>query len=234
MEWTKINGYPEEDFSEWSTPCAVPEMAVLYPGSQIGCFSDPETLEIARNTVTQQAKWRDQNMTCFFYPSAARVGHDPKEILSQLSGWLNDTVFPNMTISAMGGGIENLNTVPATLVEMLCQSFQGKLWVFPDWPSDSPARFGGLLAYGNFLVSSQYKDGMVQYLQVVSQKGRPLTLINPWPGCNVRVFRNGAAGEVLEGEELYLTTEKGQLLCFAPDGVSYEEVQRRMTDTERE
>lgn len=55
-----------------------------------------------------------------------RVGHDPKEILSQLSGWLNDTVFPNMTISAMGGGIENLNTVPATLVEMLCQSFQGK------------------------------------------------------------------------------------------------------------
>lgn len=228
IAWSKTEGYPQDDFSEWSSPGAIPEMALLYPGGQIGCFSDPRLLEIARNTLTQQAKWRDQNMTCFFYPSAARVRYDPVELLARLSEWLKDTVYPNMAINAAGGGIENLNTVPATLVEMLCQSYQGRLWVFPDWPDGADARFGNLLAYGGFLVSSQYKEGSVRYLQVISKKGEVLTIVNPWPGRSVRLYQDGIAAKILEGNELSLPTQKGQVLCFVPEGTSYTETQHKI------
>ncbi len=226
-EWSRSNGY-DEDFSEWSTPCAVPEMALIYPGNQIGCFSDPELLRIARNTVAQQGKWRDANMTCFFYPSAARVGHDPDEILRQLSGLVREDTYPNMTLCAFGGGIENLNTVPATLVEMFCQSYQGKLWVFPNWPAGMDARFGNLLAYGNFLVSSRYKDGTVQYIRMESRKGRPVQLVNPWPDRPVGIYRNGLLSETLTGAELSIATEKNEVLSIAPEGVSYQELLEKM------
>lgn len=226
-DWSRLNGY-DEDFSEWSTPCAVPEMALIYPGSQIGCNSDPALLRTARNTVAQQAKWMDANMTCFFYPAAARVGHDPAEILRRLSDLVRENAYPNMTLCAFGGGVENLNTVPATMVEMLCQSFEGKVWVFPNWPADRDARFGDLLAYGGFLVSSACRDGAVCYLRVVSRKGKPLRLVNPWPDRPVGVYRDGVASETLAGSALSLSTSRQEVLHFAPAGVAYAEILERM------
>ena len=53
---------------------------------------------------------------------------------------------------AGGGGIENLNTAPATIDEMLLQPFQGKIRPFVKWPMGTDARFGDLRAFGAFLV----------------------------------------------------------------------------------
>ena len=217
-----------EDWSEWSSVTAIPAMSLIYPGGQIGLFSDPKLLAIAKETMAQQARWQDDNMACFFYAAAARVGHDPKEILEKMTRLIRDRTHPNMTYDLKGGGIENFNTVPAALVEMLAQSFQGKLCVFACWPDDVDAKFGGFVAYGNFLVSAEKRGGEVSYVRVASRRGRELTLVNPWPGRAVRVYRDGADAGMAEGDELVFATSPGETICIAPDGVAYDEIVRRL------
>ena len=117
-----------------------------------------------------------------------------------------------------GAGIANLNTVPATINEMLLQSFQGKLRVFANWPADTDARFGDLRAFGAFLVSSDVRAGVVQYVRVVSDRGLLLTLVNPWPSTTaLRLWRDGTEAEALAGPELSITTSAGELLNIVPD-----------------
>ena len=70
------------------------------------------------------------------------------------------------------------------------------------------------MAYGGFLVSGGYENGKARYVQVTSQKGRVLTLVNPWPGCVVQVFRDGKAAESMEGDILSCSTRQGESLYF--------------------
>jgi hypothetical protein len=193
----------------------------IYPASQIGLDSDPTTLQTALNTVGQMARWTDQNGTNTFYPAAARVGYNPTTILSQLDGWVGGNTYPNMYIHTQGGGIEGFNTVPATLAEMFIQSHQGKIRIFPDWPTNTDAKYGDLRAYGNFLVSSDIRSGVVQYVRFVSLGGRSLTFHNPWPGQTLALYRNGTASGTLSGTDITITTSANEVIHVAPNGTSY-------------
>jgi hypothetical protein len=193
----------------------------IYPGSQIGLDSDATTLQIAKNMVGQMSRWSDQNGTNTFYPAAARVGYDANTILAQLDGWVAGNTYPNMFIHTGGGGIEGFNTVPATLSEMFVQSFLGKVRVFADWPANSDAKFGDLLAYGHFLVSSDIRSNAVQYVRFVSLGGRSLTFRNPWPGQTLALYRNGTAAGTLTGTDITLSTSTNEVIHVAPNGASY-------------
>jgi len=201
----------------------------IYPASQVGLGSDPALLTIAQAMVSQMARWRDGNGTVTFYPAAARVGHDPKEILTQLDGWITGNTYPNLHIHTGGGGIENFNTVPSTIAEMLLQSFQGKLRLFADWPMTDDARFGDLRASGGFLVSSRLIGGVVQYVRVASESGEPVVLVNPWSGKMVRVYKNGQDAGVQSGAEITISTAKGDVLNIATDGTSFADIMSRLS-----
>jgi hypothetical protein len=196
----------------------------IYPASQIGLDSDATLLATARNMVTQMGRWSDGNGSVTFYPAAARVGHDPVDILTHLDSWIQGNSYPNLHIHTGGGGIENVNTVPSTVAEMLLQSFQGKLRVFADWPATADARFGNLRAWGGFLVSSRRTAGSVLYVTVASEFGKPAVLVNPWPGMTVRLYRDGADAGTASGAELQLPTKRGEVLALAPDGKSYADI----------
>jgi hypothetical protein len=203
----------------------------IYPGSQIGLGSDPTLLATAQNMVTAMGRWSDDNGTNTFYPAAARVGHDPADILTHLDAWVTGHSYANLHIHTGGGGIENFNTVPSTVSEMLLQSFQGKVRVFPDWPTSgasASARFGDLRAYGAFLVSSQLDGGVVRYVRVASEQGGPVVLINPWPGKMLRLYRNGTDSGTLGGAEITISTVKGDVLSIAPDGTSLADIVSRL------
>ncbi|HET6280146.1 MAG TPA: hypothetical protein VFH73_04245 [Polyangia bacterium] len=193
----------------------------IYPAGQIGPGSDPTLLSTARNMVDEMARWSDQNGTNTFYPAAARVGHDPTDLLARLGAWVQGNAYPNLHIHTGGGGIENLNTVPSTICEMLLQSFQGKLRLFADWPMSSDARFGNLRAWGGFLVASRLKGGLVQYVRIASEQGQTAVVVNPWPGKALRLYRNGVDAGAVTGPELMLPTAKGEILTLAPDGTTY-------------
>ncbi|MFI1092576.1 glycosyl hydrolase family 95 catalytic domain-containing protein [Streptomyces sp. NPDC020917] len=191
----------------------------VYPGLQVGLDSDPNLLQTARNTVGQLARWHGYNAPATFYAAAAMVGYDPRTILSNLNNEATAQSYRNLAVHHGGGGIENLNVTTSGLDEMLLQSFQNDIKVFPNWPANTSAKFGDLLAYGDFLVSSSTASNSVQYIQAVSQAGGTFTFTNPWPG-SVEVYRNGHDNGTVTGTKITLSTSAGDVLDLAPAGTS--------------
>jgi hypothetical protein len=106
---------------------------------------------------------------------------------------------------------------------MLLQSFQNELRLFADWPKGVDARFGDLRAYGAFLVSSDVRKNVVQYVRIVSEHGGPAVLVNPWPSA-VRVYRNGVDAGTMTGAKLTIPTAVNEIIHLAPDGASYQAI----------
>ena len=80
--------------------------------------------------------------------------------------------LPNRLFRHHGGGIEHLTTVPATINEMLMQSYEGVIRLYPCWVRSMNASFENLRADGAFLVSSSLENGQVTSLKIKSLKGR--------------------------------------------------------------
>jgi hypothetical protein len=123
-----------------------------------------------------------------------------------------------MAVHHYGGGIENLNVTTSGLDEMLLQSFQHDVKVFPDWPSGSNAKFGDLLAYGDFLVSSCIENNTVQYVQATSQVGGAFTFTNPWPGKSIDYRIDGVHKGTLSGNRITLNTSVGETIALSQAG----------------
>jgi hypothetical protein len=188
----------------------------IYPAGAIGPHSPADVLEVARNTITVRNGWFDGNGTNSFYPAAVRVGYDPETILAKLREMVRTRGAPNGFHKGNPHGIENCSTVPNTINEMLCMGHGGVLRVFAVWPRSRDARFGGIRAWGAFLVSSELKSGRVRHVKIVSERGRECTVVNPWPGERVVVMRGGTRAETVEGERFMLETSVGEELEFRP------------------
>lgn len=146
--------------------------------------------------------------TCF--PAAVRVGYDSDEILKQLKDRINIQSLPNLWVTAEGGGIETLSAVPLTVNEMMMQSYEQTIRIFPNWNRSKDASFDQLRAYGAFLVSSRLEKGEVGYVKLLSEAGRMCTIDNPWPGRKVQLLRNGQKAAVLSGKTFVFNTKVGE------------------------
>jgi hypothetical protein len=89
--------------------------------------------------------------------------------------------------------------------------------VFAGWPKDWDAAFT-LLARGGFLVSSAQQNGSIPLIEVVSQYGGELRLVNPWDGGAVTIYRGGRKGEDASGPVVTLPTAKGETVIVVPRG----------------
>lgn len=144
------------------------------------------------------------------FSAAARLGMDPEFIMDKLSDRLLNGSYPNLWIPSGGGGIETLNAVPATINEMLLQSYDGVIRVFPNWVKEKDADFTTLRAMGAFLVSSSLKQGEVAFVNVFSEKGRPCTFENPWGEASVLLERDGQVSETLSGRLIKFETQPNE------------------------
>lgn len=187
----------------------------IYPGGQIGLESNPELLQVAHNTIDVMQRWIDFNGSNSFFPAAVRVGYNPDTILAQMHKYCENT-YPNGFQLNNPHGIENLSTVPNTINEMLCMGHGGVLRVFPVWPKNRDASFHTLRTYGAFLVSSELKNESVQFIEVFSEKGRLLHLLNPWENKSVMVIRPGGMEETFQGKRLIIETSVGEKLLIKP------------------
>jgi hypothetical protein len=86
----------------------------------------------------------------------------------------------------------------------------GSLRFFPVWARDKEARFGNIRAYGTFLISSEFAHGKVQRVLIVSEKGKPCFVQNPWPGKTVVLYRNGWKAESVNGPQFKFHTPAGE------------------------
>jgi hypothetical protein len=120
------------------------------------------------------------NGFCKEFPIAARAGWPADDLLAKFkAAILYHWRATNLTNAQGGGGIETVGSIEA-LDSMLLQSVGGVVRLFPVWPAARDASFKRLRAKGAFLVSSAMKAGQVTAVDVLSEKGKPLTIENPW------------------------------------------------------
>lgn len=201
----------------------------VYPGLQIGLNDSADLLHTAQNTVAQLNNWHSDNSPATLYAAAAMVGYNPSTLMEELHSEATAHSYPNMAVHHYGGGVENLNVTTSGLDEMLLQSYQHDIKVFPNWPANSNAKFGGLLAYDNFLVSSSIRDNAVEYVRITSRSGRNLTFTNPWPGKTMEYYADGVHKGTLSGTTIKLHTEVGETIDLAPAGTSRATVQHELS-----
>jgi hypothetical protein len=187
-------------------------MRAVWPTGEIGLGGDPRLLEIARNGAAETG-YTNHPLTA---PSLARIGYDPNKLLEGMRGHVQKDGYANGYIFFAGGGVETASPIPGAIDEMLLQSYDGVLRLFPVWPKDRDARFGTLRAYGAFLVSSDFTHGQVHGLTIESEKGKPCTLENPWPGKRLVLDRNGRKAETLAGERVTFQTSAGERISISP------------------
>ena len=60
------------------------------------------------------------------------------------------------------------------------QSYDGTVRLFPNWPMDKDAIFYNLRAAWAFLISSELKNGKVTRVEIASDHGGVLKMVNPF------------------------------------------------------
>jgi hypothetical protein len=204
--------------------CPVSLMTV-FPGEEHGLHSKPDVYKIAANTYRNQQN-EGGNDLVFLNLQAARLGMLDLEKFKrqieycllpngtctdkvlQMGGRYGDTRDFNF-MADMGIWFENF-ALPVVINECMLQSYNNKLRFFPNWPKDKNAEFKTLRAVGAFLVSSKYSNGSVQWIEVLSEVGRPLTIINPWD-CDV-MCKTIKGKEIFSGKEFTIKTKPGQII----------------------
>lgn len=144
----------------------------IYPASQIGLNSGEKLLKIARNTYFINDRRLDDNGSNSYLPAGARIGVDPDFLIEGIHRNIKEFALPNRLFRHHGGGIEHLTTIPATINEMLMQSYEGVIRLFPCWNKEDDASFENLRADGAFLVSAELKNKKITSLKIKSLKGR--------------------------------------------------------------
>jgi hypothetical protein len=227
----------EETGNEWFIGFNA-SLYAAYPMDVLGLDSDPKLLEVAHNTIRARSflesaagrkwaeerklhnapigrgAWNDNNGGALFTVGAVRVGYDPEEI------WKQSLKARSPSPSGfIWQGIESLMFYPAVLQEMMLQSHENFLRFFRCWPKRSQpnASFRDLWAYGAFRCSATLRDGVVRDVRIVSEKGRPCTIENPWPDKRVCLIRRGQRAESVSGDRFDIKTTIGEILELQPE-----------------
>jgi hypothetical protein len=196
---------------------------IVFPGENLAIGGDPTQLEIARNSLQEMDSWsvkkggNSENGFCKIFPIAARIGWPADDLVAKfraaiLYGWRPS----NLTVFQDGGGIETSGSIEA-LDSMLLQHENGVLRVFPDWPASRDASFTRLRAKGAFLVSSELRAGTVTSIEIISERGGPLTIQSPWGMRAIRVNDASSPPHPDGKGRIALDTRQGGRYCLAPE-----------------
>ena len=135
--------------------------------------------------------------------------------------------------------LTSIYKLPNTINEMLCMSHvpvgsahiqgakqpkklqrpESEIRMFPVWPKNKDARFENIRCWGAFLVSSELNQGKVQYVKIHSERGRDCKIINPWPGKNVKLCRNGHTEQNLNGDRFCFETEIDETIMLVQEEI---------------
>ena len=203
---------------------------LVFPSDVSGHFTDPDFAGILLNEINgwdgpnefSHYEWRDarwDNMSNgieTYFTSAARLGYDGEKLLAKLKERIAKTAQTNMWVTQGGGGIECFSAVPSCINEMLLQGYEGIIRLFPVWPKNRPASFSNLRTHGAFLVSSSCSNNAVECATIVSLKGRPCKLLNPWQEQGCTVVRACGKRFISTDNIISLTTSPNGVLKLMP------------------
>ncbi len=98
--------------------------------------------------------------------------------------------------------------ITAPLQEMMLQSWDGVLRIFPAWPKELDARFENFRAEGAFLVTASWGGGCVTALRILSEKGGECRFYAPWaPALRIQDGGGNAVGAARDGQVVRFQTQ---------------------------
>jgi alpha-L-fucosidase 2 len=132
--------------------------------------------------------WQNGNDFGMMFVMAVRAGYRPDRVIKAIKGWKPE---PNGIVSQKdGGGIETAGIIEA-INNMLLQSHDGVIRIFPNWDRAVDAQFKRLRAVGAFLVEAKYRatGQVVDSVRIFSEKGNTCVLQSPFAGACIAVTR---------------------------------------------
>ena len=133
----------------------------------------------SRGNIGHSIRWRIAKIrTSKFIP-----GRDFDAYRRALSFWARPNgMLMGMSVDVWGrsGGWTETLSCLAPLQEMMLQSWDGAIRLFPYWPKDRDAAFKTFRAQGAFLVSSEWKGGRIGKTMVFSEKGADCHVHGTW------------------------------------------------------
>ena len=166
------------------------QLVALMPGEQI-TSDTPATLDAAKITLDyrgdESTGWALAHRLC----SRARTGEgDHAYIL--LQNLLKTRTHPNLWDVHPPFQIDGNFGATAGMTEMLLQSHGGYISLLPSIPKEwKNLKFKGLKARGNFEISLDYKDGIIENCEIISYKGEPITLYYGGEIDEITVYSSG-------------------------------------------
>jgi len=174
-----VEGAPPIDYN-----IVVPTTPV-FPGDLITWQSSADERELFTRTLGA-IQWNGNNSMVMLGVARARLD------MAGTLDWMREEVAarlrPNgtLTLNRRGAHFNSFGhyteQFAATMVlsELLLQSVDEVIRVFPAWPRQKEARFRHLRTQGGFLVSSSCITGCIDSVEVESTVGGPLRLVSPW------------------------------------------------------
>jgi len=134
----------------------------VYPGSSIDAVKTPELFQAARAALEGRALTGDARRSWTWPWRAAlwaRLG-DGKQATEMVNSLLRYNTLENLFTTHPPFQIDGNLGIVGAICEMLVQNDSGGIFLLPvdlpEWPDGS---FGGLRAYGGFVVSAEWKQG---------------------------------------------------------------------------
>lgn len=219
-----------EDGNLYYLPCASPvpeqkniqnpEMEIFFPYGYIGI--DSPDYELGVKT------WLHRKLYYTIWSpdavAAARLGLGDIAYDGIVKMCLNHQTHANGFHDDNNGCLESNGLIATGINEMLLQSYNGLIRVFPAIPQDKNfvSKFT-LRAMGGFIVSSEYENEEVKYIGIKSLFGNRIRVANPWTGERVRVKA---------GEKELLVTDSNEIVCgtLANEVYVIERVKKPLSD----
>ena len=213
----------------WMTYNVPTSLLQVWPAGQVDMDS-PTDLYLTAVRTWHTAKFEGSNELIIRHMAAARLGIPT---LEELKREVRPRLLPNGSIAcqmnplfedteskaiyryrANGVYLENL-AYPLVINEMMLQSHNDLIRLFPTLDYYRTAEFHHLRARGGFLVSAAVRKGFALWAEIAATVDGPCRVRSPWPLYAVRLLN------IQSGESISFRTDENDLLFDARGGVSY-------------
>ncbi|AWS40658.1 discoidin domain-containing protein [Streptosporangium sp. 'caverna'] len=188
----------------------------IHPGEVLGINSPAADRQIAINTLNVMNSWGQDNSFPKVFTQAARVGYPAQSLIDQLKNQITTKMAANLRIRDNFHGLEKGGATEA-VNNLLLQSDDGIVRLFPVWPTNKNASFVKLREKDALVISSSFQSGRVTYVDITSEAGKTVKLQNPWPGQTVVINRvgGGTVTPTVSGNVITFATQAGSTYTIA-------------------
>jgi len=204
-------------------------LLALYPLFQLNPDSPSDRELVERSVVHWHRIENGKALAGYSYTGAASLyaalgrGNDAYQILHHfLTGNIGISQLLSNTLYVESGGrnpvLETPLSAASSIMELLLQSWGGKIRIFPAVPDHwKEAAFSTLRAQGGFLVSASRKEGKTEWVSIKSLSGEPCILKIPgWQSAFQGSRGKGIPVLKVAAGEFRVDLQKGEEIILVP------------------